>query len=293
MLLTGQPLHAFDLDRVAGGAPDGAPRPRRRDGRDARRRRRARSTADMVVIADADGRPRSPGSWAARARRSARRRRACCSRRRTGTARTSSAARSRLGLRSEASARFEKGLSPGLPLEAQAVASALLVELCGARLLPGHDRRRRPGRAPPRRSTLRPSACARCSAPRSRRQRCARDPRLARLRGRRRRRALGVAVPHFRRGDVTREVDLIEEVARIDGLERLPATLPPRRGAARAPQPRPALRRRAEDALAARGLSEIAGWSFADPALLDRLRLPAERPDARGRRRSRTRCRRR
>ena len=29
MLLTGQPLHAFDLDRVAGGAPDRARRPRR------------------------------------------------------------------------------------------------------------------------------------------------------------------------------------------------------------------------------------------------------------------------
>ena len=47
-------------------------------------------------------------------------------------------------------------------------------------------------------------------------------------------------VPHFRRGDVTREVDLIEEVARIDGLERLPATLPPRRGAAGRLTPRPA-----------------------------------------------------
>ncbi len=37
MLLTGQPLHAFDLDRVAGGAPDGPPRARRRAGADARR----------------------------------------------------------------------------------------------------------------------------------------------------------------------------------------------------------------------------------------------------------------
>ncbi len=44
MLLTGQPLHAFDLDRVAGGRLTVR---RARDGeqvRDARRRRRARST---------------------------------------------------------------------------------------------------------------------------------------------------------------------------------------------------------------------------------------------------------
>ena len=37
MLLTGQPLHAFDLDRVAGAHADGAPRARRRAGGDARR----------------------------------------------------------------------------------------------------------------------------------------------------------------------------------------------------------------------------------------------------------------
>jgi phenylalanyl-tRNA synthetase beta subunit len=37
MLLTGQPLHAFDLDRVAGGVADGAPRSGRRAGADARR----------------------------------------------------------------------------------------------------------------------------------------------------------------------------------------------------------------------------------------------------------------
>ena len=37
MLLTGQPLHAFDLDRVAGARADGAPRARGRAGGDARR----------------------------------------------------------------------------------------------------------------------------------------------------------------------------------------------------------------------------------------------------------------
>ena len=37
MLLTGQPLHAFDLDQVAGAAADRARRPRGRAGADARR----------------------------------------------------------------------------------------------------------------------------------------------------------------------------------------------------------------------------------------------------------------
>ena len=38
------------------------------------------------------------------------------------------------------------------------------------------------------------------------------------------------------------------------------------------------VRRRAEDVLVGRGLYEIAGWSFTDPGVLDRLRLPADSP---------------
>src|SRR5919204_5486022 len=43
----------------------------------------------------------------------------------------------KLGLRSEASNRFEKQLHPELAIRAQRIASQLLVELCGARLVPG------------------------------------------------------------------------------------------------------------------------------------------------------------
>ena len=43
----------------------------------------------------------------------------------------------KLGLRSEASGRFEKQLHPALAMRAQRVASQLLVELCGAKLVPG------------------------------------------------------------------------------------------------------------------------------------------------------------
>jgi phenylalanyl-tRNA synthetase beta chain len=85
---------------------------------------------------------------------------------------------------------------------------------------------------------------------------------------------LDVTVPPFRRNDLTREADLIEEVARLHGLEDLPATLPSRRGATGVLSPAQRLRRRAEDVLAGRGLHEIAGWSFTAPAVDDRLRLP-------------------
>jgi phenylalanyl-tRNA synthetase beta chain len=89
---------------------------------------------------------------------------------------------------------------------------------------------------------------------------------------------LDVTVPFFRRGDVTREADLIEEVARIDGLEKLPATLPSRHGASGRLSLQQRLRRRAADSLTAEGLHEIVGWSFTGPELAKRLAL--DRHDA-------------
>ena len=89
---------------------------------------------------------------------------------------------------------------------------------------------------------------------------------------------LDVTVPYFRRGDVYREVDLIEEVARLDGLDNLPATLPARRQAVGRLTPHQRRRRRAQDALADRGFLEITGWSFADPGVADRLRLAPDDP---------------
>ena len=82
---------------------------------------------------------------------------------------------------------------------------------------------------------------------------------------------LEVLVPAFRRNDVTREADLIEEVARMDGLEKLPATLPKRRGSAGRPEHRaaPAPPRRSTRSSAAActrswaGASPSPGWPTA------------------------------
>jgi phenylalanyl-tRNA synthetase beta chain len=93
---------------------------------------------------------------------------------------------------------------------------------------------------------------------------------------------LDVTVPHWRRNDVTREADLIEEVARLHGVnDQLPATLPSRRGAVGVLTPAQRLRRRAEDVLADRGLLEVVGWSLEAPERDEQLRLPAD--DARRR----------
>ena len=276
MLLTAQPLHAFDWDRVEGGtlvvrqAKDGE---RMTTLDDIERT----LDADVVVIDDAQGPTSIAGVMGGQRSEVSESTTRVLMEIATWNGPNINRTSNKLNLRSEASSRFEKGLSVRQTLEAQAVASKLMVELCGATPVGGTIDVGGPGP----------------------------DPAPIRLRSRKLSGLLGTEIPidraagilhaldfdtapapdgldatppHVRR-DVTREADLIEEVARLDGVEKLPATLPARRRVAAAKLTHAQLvRRRAEDALAGRGLHEIAGWSFTEPAALDRLRLPADSP---------------
>ena len=70
MLEAGQPMHAFDLDRVAGPPAHGPARARRRGDHDARRPGPRASTRRCSSSRTTRARRRSPASWAARAPRS-------------------------------------------------------------------------------------------------------------------------------------------------------------------------------------------------------------------------------
>jgi phenylalanyl-tRNA synthetase beta chain len=185
-----------------------------------------------------------------------------------------------LGLRSEASARFEKGLAPEQCMHAQTLAARLMIELCGATLLPGTidvgewaARASSPGGAIRlREDRVRAILGVPVSRARQREILHALDFHTEEAAD-----GLDVAVPAVRRADVTREVDLIEEVARIDGLEKLPAALPRHRPAGLL-SPAQRLRRRAVDALVGRGLYETVGWTFTSREALERLRLSEEDP---------------
>jgi phenylalanyl-tRNA synthetase beta chain len=182
----------------------------------------------------------------------------------------------KLGLRSEASGRNEKGLQPEQAMEAQAIATRLMIELCGARMVPGTIDVG--GDGPPLETVvLRDARVTSLLGVEVPRERCAEiltalefKPKLAPD-------GLDVVVPAFRRSDVTREADLIEEVARLGALQDLPATLPSRNGASGRLTDVQRLRRRAADALTAQGLYEIVGWSFEGPEQVERLRI-ADRP---------------
>jgi phenylalanyl-tRNA synthetase beta chain len=181
----------------------------------------------------------------------------------------------KLGLRSEASGRFEKGLAPELTLQAQALATQLMIELCGATVAPGTIDVG--GEGPPpatiRLRDARIESLLGAAIPRARSRQILEALEFDAVDAPD---GLDVTVPFFRRIDVTREADLIEEVARIDGVQKLPATLPARRGASGRLTARQRLRRAASDALTAQGLHEVVGWSFAREDLPRRLRLADE-----------------
>jgi phenylalanyl-tRNA synthetase beta chain len=187
--------------------------------------------------------------------------------------RTSSA----LGLRSESSTRFEKGLDRNLVPVALDMACALLTEVCGGMVAAGTVDvlaeevgpwvvSLRPARvdtvlgeavgAPAMASILERLGCGVASG--------GEGPEGEPLR-------FDVTVPTFR-ADLQREIDLIEEVARIYGVDRLPATMPARRGRGGLT---PAQRcvREVEDLLRGVGLSEVITYAFTDPSWLGRLRL--------------------
>lgn len=86
-----------------------------------------------------------------------------------------------------------------------------------------------------------------------------------------------VTVPTFRR-DITREIDLIEEIARVHGYDNIPTTLP--KGDIPVPKPRTLdeVRRRIKKYLLASGMMEAINYSFCHPNCFDKIRLSEDNP---------------
>ena len=124
-----------------------------------------------------------------------------------------------LGIISEASHRFERGVDPNNVPFASARAAALFAELCGATPAPGYvDCYPEPIR--PVTVSLRPDRCNRIlgTALSVDRMRAILTGLEFDVGGQG---TLEVTVPTFRH-DITREIDLIEEVARIEGYDKIP-----------------------------------------------------------------------
>jgi phenylalanyl-tRNA synthetase beta chain len=268
MLETGHPLHAFDLMRVSAPIVVRRALPgeilRTLDGAE-----RALE-GDDIVIADKHGPVALAGVMGGASSEVVATTTDVVLEAATFDARSVRRTARRLGLHSEASHRFERGVDPSTVARAGTRAAALLAEVGGGTVAPtATDLYPVPVRS--RTVTLSLRRLQEVSG-----FEIPATQAIATLGG------LGIVssvaddgiaarVPPFR-PDITIEEDLIEEVMRMIGLDRVPARLP---AAGKAPGRHPErLAERARDALAALGLHEIVGWAFVARAALAALGQP-------------------
>lgn len=273
MLEYGQPMHAFDFDRLAGAQ--------------IRVRRAAAGekivtldgverelTPETLVIADADkpvavagimgGASTEVGPETVNVLLES----ACFE------ARSVRGSAARLKLGTDSSYRFERGVDPQAAPLAMERAAELILELAGGELIPGGVDYRQ-GVTPPPTLTLR---LARVNDLLGTGLELADvESALAGIEivGERvDEQALRIVPPSFR-VDLEREVDLIEEVARLVGYDRIPTSMPKVEMALPAPEPAATRRHRLRQLMQAGGCHEAINYSFVSPAHADTMQLPA------------------
>jgi len=178
---------------------------------------------------------------------------------------------SALGLQSEASIRFDKGLSPGLPLQALTRATQLLLELASGKAANGvintypGKREAKPillsTKEVRRLTDLEISVSAITKALQSLGFECRKTDSATQI---------SVVVPYWR-SDIKCPADLIEEVTRIIGYDKVPTTrlsttLPPQELA-----PELSFRRKVQHILTGLGFQEILTYSLASLEKLQKL----------------------
>ncbi|NNF65172.1 MAG: phenylalanine--tRNA ligase subunit beta [Acidimicrobiia bacterium] len=177
-------------------------------------------------------------------------------------------------IRTEASARFERGVDPNLPPMVTARAARLMIELGGG-TASAEVTDVYPTVAEPHTVMLSTSLCDRVLGVTLGAERISELLRLLGLEVAGGPEEFSVTVPTYRR-DLARPIDLVEEVARLHGYNNFPETLPsgPAGGLSVAQRRERTLR----SLLAGAGLSEAQNFSFHGQAELDKLRLPPDDP---------------
>ena len=179
-----------------------------------------------------------------------------------------------LGLRSEASLRFEKGIDQGACLTAINRAVQLICEMNAGVAVKGvidnHI-------APPaeKRITLRPERVNHVLGLEISRKETVEILKKLHFTVDDSGAAISVTVPSYR-VDVGIEEDLIEEVARMHGFDLIPSTLPTGASGHGGKTEKQAFKTTVADTLAASGLNEIITYSFTHPVIFDRMKLPGD-----------------
>ncbi|MCX5892570.1 MAG: phenylalanine--tRNA ligase subunit beta, partial [Deltaproteobacteria bacterium] len=183
----------------------------------------------------------------------------------------------RLGLSSEASYRFERGVDPEGVIHALERAAQLMCAVGGGRVVgPRLDEYPAPIQHP--RLSLRVSRTNQFLGTDFSHQTIAGLLKRLHLPAvSLDRENLAVQVPSFR-NDLTREVDLIEEVARLAGYEAIPVTLPRGEVATRRPGPEARLRIEARQLLLGLGFNEVINYAFQSERLEELAAAPGAAP---------------
>ncbi|MDO4551917.1 MAG: phenylalanine--tRNA ligase subunit beta, partial [Bacillota bacterium] len=179
----------------------------------------------------------------------------------------------KLGLRTEASARFEKGIDPNLAAAA-ADRVCKLIELLGAGTVAAGavDCYPEPRKASP--VLVRPARANSLLGIELTTKEMEAIFRSLEMETLREEGQLLVTPPTVRQ-DLETEIDFIEEIARLYGYDKLPVTLP--KDHCRSGKPlRRQLRDLARDTLAGLGLDEIQTYSFFSPKSVESMGVPAE-----------------
>ncbi len=267
MLEMGQPLHAFDMDRLAG--PGIVVRRSKAGEKFVTLDEMERLLEDDLLICDTEKPVALAGvmgglnSEVTEETVNVLLESACFDP--SGIRRTSK----RLGLTSEASYRFERGVDPCLQLAAADRAAALMAEYADGKIAKGALDDAVPVPEPP--DILLPEERVELylgvNVPSAVSKRL-----LESLEFDVREADEGlIVIPPTWRGDINEEADVIEEVARLYGYDKLPATLPEGRPEPVVHEPEDDLADRLRMALTGAGYFEIVTLSFMNPGDLDSL----------------------
>lgn len=180
-----------------------------------------------------------------------------------------------LGLKTESSYRFERGVDPVGVVRALDRVAWLIGELAGGRTARGLITRqiKQPRRAPVVFRIKRVEEVL--GTPISRAEIGKVLTRIQCSVRQRDTKTLAVSPPSHRL-DLSREIDLVEEVARLNGIERIPTTLPAGQVQPTGETPFCGIEWQIRRLLAAWGFQETVNFSFTREDLFDKLRLPPE-----------------
>jgi len=180
-----------------------------------------------------------------------------------------------LGLTSEASIRFERGISAGLTIPALRHATQLIAELGGGKVAQGIIDAY-PGKKEPEPVTLTPEKVKRVMGTAISRDRIAKTLTSLGFECQAEGSRISVIAPYWR-SDISQDVDLIEEVARIIGYDKIPTTMLNEPIPQQNPEPVLGLKRKLRQCLVGHSFQEIMTYSLTGLQALSNL-VPEPRP---------------